>query len=390
MRILQVYHIYPALFGGASKVIYQLTKELSKRGHKVDVFTTNAYFKGEKKYENGAELNIYRFSLLSKNLSKQNIVIPNKEFVLWAKWIMKNYDCIHLHGYRNLYNIVVHRYIRKYRVPYVLQAHGTLHRIIAKQRLKWIYDVLFGYRLLSDASKVIALSQMEAKQYRCMGVPKEKIAVIPNGIDLSEYADLPSKGSFKEKFNISEDKKIILYLGRIHRTKGIDFLVKAYAYLTHNMKHKEAVLVIAGPDDGYLAEVKSLSNSLGISHLVFFTGFISSEDKLKALVDADVFVTPSFYGFPLTFLEACAVGTPIITTSLGDTLEWINGNVGYVTPPNYSDLAEAIYRIVSANEICENFSNNCREIVRSEFAIEKVVDKLEQVYIEKLVRSKEQ
>lgn len=68
-------------------------------------------------------------------------------------------------------------------------------------------------------------------------------------------------------------------------------------------------LVIAGPDDGYLAEAKSLCDSLSISDSVLFTGFISGEDKLKALVDSDVFITPSFLGFLVTFLEACATGT---------------------------------------------------------------------------------
>jgi glycosyltransferase involved in cell wall biosynthesis len=111
-----------------------------------------------------------------------------------------------------------------------------------------------------------------------------------------------------------------------------------------------------------------------------FTGFISNEDKLKALVDTEVFVTPSFYGFPMTFLEACAVGTPIVTTSLGDTLEWIDGNVGYVAQPTPSDLAEAIYKIIFDDELRRRFSKNCMEIVKSEFSIEKVVRSLELVY----------
>ena len=382
MRILQVYHIYPALFGGVSTVVYHLTKELSKREHEVDVLTTNAYFNREKEFEDEKRINVYRFTLFSKRLSRENFVIPNTEFVSWAKRMMRRYDCIHLHGYRNLYNMVVYHYARKYGVPYVLQAHGSLARVMTKRRSKWLYDMFFGYRLLKNASIVIALSQTDAQRYRDVNVPEQKIKVIPNGIDLAEYSDLPSKGSFRKKYNILEAKKIILYLGRIHKTKGVDFLVKAYAYLIKDMKHNDAILVIAGPDDGYLYEIESLVSSLGISDSVLFTGFISIEDKLKALVDADVFVTPSFYGFPLTFLEACTTGTPIVTTTLGDVLEWIDGNVGYVTLPTHSDLARAIYMIISDDELHEKISRNCREIVKSEFPLEKVVYKLEQVYTE--------
>ena len=67
---------------------------------------------------------------------------------------------------------------------------------------------------------------MEAQQYKAMGVPKEKIAIIPNGIDLSEYADLPPEGIFKKKFNMDENEKIVLYLGRIHRIKVLTFLLR--------------------------------------------------------------------------------------------------------------------------------------------------------------------
>jgi glycosyltransferase involved in cell wall biosynthesis len=301
---------------------------------------------------------------------------------VFLKKILKNFEVVHAHEYRTYENIVLHHYARKYDIPYVLQAHGSLLRDMPKKRLKYVYDIFFGYRLLRDAFKVIALSSMEAEQYKRMGVPEEKIAIIPNGIDLSEYAELPPKGSFKKKFNIPEDKKIILYLGRIHKIKGIDFLVKAYAYLVNEMRCRDAILVIAGPDDGYLDDAKALANSLGIYNSVMFTGFISEEDKLKAFVDAEVFVTPSFYGFPLTFLEACAVGTPIVTTSLGDELEWIDNNVGYVSRPTPTDLAEAIYRIVFNEELHRRFSKNCIEIVNSKFSIEKVVEKLEKVYAE--------
>lgn len=387
MKILQVIpYFYPAwTYGGPVRVAYDVSRGLAKRGHEVTVYTSDmknccTRIDSRAKEVDGIEVHYFRnLSAMTANEMKLFITL---EIIPMIKRKIRSFDVAHLHEYRTFQNIVVRHYATKYGVPYVLQAHGSLPRIMAKQRLKWIYDVFFGYRLLKDASKVIALSQTEAEQYKGMGVPERMIEVIPNGIDLLEYGNLPSKGSFKKKFSIDDDKKIILYLGRIHMTKGIDFLVKAYAYLTKNMKYNNAVLVIAGPDDGYLAEAKSLCDSLSISDSVLFTGFISGEDKLKALVDSDVFVTPSFLGFPVTFLEACATGTPIITTTLEDTLEWIDTNVGYVTPPTHYDLARAIHTIISDDELREKFSRNCRKVVKSEFSLEKVVDRLEHVYRE--------
>jgi len=392
MKILQVTPYFPPAyaFGGPVKAAYQISRELIKRGHEVVVYTTNAKDFGSRLETDSSNIiegmRVHRFRILSLTLVKKLKLFITPQLALFARKEVKYFDIIHLHEYRTFQNIVIYHYTRRYDVPYVLQAHGSIPRI-GKKELKWIYDIFFGYRLLRDASKVIALSRVEAEQYRCMGVPEEKIAIIPNGIDLSEYAELPPKGAFKKKFNIPEDRKIILYLGRIHKTKGIDLLVRAYAHLKNEMKCKDAVLVIAGPDDGYLNDAKALANSLGLYNSVMFTGFISSEDKLMALVDAEVFVTPSFYGSPITFLEACAVGTPIVTTSLGDMLEWIDGNVGYVAQPTPRDIAEAIYRIVSDNELRRKFSKNCVEIVKSKFSIEKVVERLEEVY-EKIVKSR--
>jgi len=382
MRILQVIPVFYAPFGGPVTVVRSISKELAKR-HEVTVYTTSALdqrrdFKGSPfEVESDGYHVVYfprilRFSGLNVSPAMTRMLKQN----------LSEFDIVHLHSWRHFQDTIVHHYAKKYGVPYVLQAHGSLPRIMAKRRLKWIYDVLFGYRLLRDASKVVALSRMEAEQCRGMGVPEGKIEVIPNGIDLSEYSDLPREGSFKKKFGIDDDEKVILYLGRIHKTKGIGVLVKAYAYLVKNMKCNEAVLVIAGPDDGYLAEAKSLAGSLGISDHVLFTGFVSNEDKLKGLVDADVFVTPSFYGFPVTFLEACATGTPIVTTTLGDTLEWIDGNAGYVTPPTHHDLAKTTYAIISDDGLHRKFSRNCRKTVKSKFSLQRVVDRLEQVYRE--------
>jgi len=392
MKILQVcpvfYPMYPA--SGSAKVAYDISRMLSSRGKKVVLFTTDraiceSCLSREIKNYDGIDV-FLAHRILPSIFDKQRIYITSCNFVSIIKQHIETSDVIHIHEYRTLQNIIIHHFAIKYGVPYILQAHGSLSLSMAKKKLKRIYDVLFGYRLVRDASKVIALNRMEAYQYRRMGVPEENIAIIPNGIDLSEYAELPLKGSFKKMFDIPKNRKIILYLGRIHRTKGINLLVKSYAHLINEMNFNNTVLGIAGPDGGYLNEAKALANSLGVYNSIIFTGLVSSKDKIEALVDADVFVTPSFYGFPITFLEACAVGTPIVTTNLEDTLEWIDNKVGFVTQPTPYDLAKAIYRIISDDELHRKFSKNCIKIVRSNFSLEKVVERLEKIYEEVVKR----
>jgi len=392
VRILHVIPYFPpaSAFGGSPKATYLVARELARRGHEVTVYTTDAKDLRTRIWDGKApwverEVDGVR-AVYFRNLTMLTV----KMFKLFvtpalparAQKEVKEFDIVHLHEFRTLQNAVVARAAREHGVPYVLQAHGSVPRVGSWKTLKLLYDAVYGYELLRGASRAIALTKAEARQYKRMGVPEEKITIIPNGIGLSEYSNLPPKGTFKKKFNIPEDKKIILYLGRIHKTKGIDLLIKAYLYLKNEMKDRDTILVIAGPDDGYLSEARNLANSLGLYNSVMFTGFISREDKIRALVDADVFITPSFYGFPMTFLEACAVGTPIVTTSLGDKLEWIDGNIGFIAQPIARDIAEAIYRIISDDELRRRFSRNCLEIVKSEFSIEKVVERLEKVYEE--------
>jgi len=102
--------------------------------------------------------------------------------------MLLQFDCIHLHGFRGFQNIIVARYAKKFNVPYILQVHGSLSRGAVKRRLELLYDIMFGFKLLRETSRAIALSQIEAERYKSMGVPEDKIAIIPNGIDLSEYA----------------------------------------------------------------------------------------------------------------------------------------------------------------------------------------------------------
>ena len=392
MRILHVTYIFPPkaiVADGITRVVYNQTKALAKMGHDVTVYTSNAldlHSKGRIKINKfpdnieGVKVRYFPYLL------RYGTIFFTPSMFHSIRDDIKRFDVIHIHDARSIQCAIATYYAGLFNIPIVFQPHGSFISPLPSGRLRRLLrlfaDKLYAEKVIEKISKIVTLSRMEADQYRRMGVPEEKIAIIPNGIDLSEYAKLPPKGCFKKKFGIPEDRKIILYLGRIHRTKGIDFLVRAYAHLINEMNYRDAVLVIAGPDDGYLEEAKLLSTSLGVADSVLFTGFISREDKLGALVDADVFVTPSFYGFPMTFLEACAVGTPIITTSLGDRLEWMDGKVGYVTQPTLQDLAEAIYKIISDEELREKISRNCIKTVKSNFSIEKVVEKLEKVYEE--------
>ena len=226
-------YIYPHVLkvaDGITNVVYNVTKELAKRGHKVTVFASNLADLHQTKLlptghytVNGVDVFYFR-SLLKYTTFMFTPSIIN------GLGDLDDFDVIHIHDARSFQGICTYLWDKMKRVPYVFQPHGSFLSSMPEsynlRTLKLFLDKLVSSKIVKNASKIIALSRFEADQYKQMGVPEEKIAIIPNGIDLSEYANLLPKGAFKRKFGIPEEKKIILYLGRMHKTKGMDFLIK--------------------------------------------------------------------------------------------------------------------------------------------------------------------
>jgi glycosyltransferase involved in cell wall biosynthesis len=375
MKILQVIPVFNSLFGGAVNVVCSISKELAKK-HDVTVYTTTAKdnksdFKDYPVKNEAYGYQVFYFPRIFR--SSQFNISPTMARALSET--ISEYDIIHLHSWRQFQDLVVHHYAMKYNVPYVLQVHGSLPRIMMKQRSKWFYDVLFGYRVLRDASEVIALNRNEFQQYKAMGVPEEEIRIIPNGLDLEEYSHLPPQGYFRKKFSIEEEEKIVLYLGRINETKGLGLLTEAFSIVTKYLKNVR--LLFVGPDDGYGGRLSELISQLGIEDRVLMTGFVEKKEKLGALLDSNVLVTPRFYGFPVTFLEACFTRCPIVTSV--DSLEWIHNNVGYVTESSPAGVSKAILKILLDNSTSEKFKDNCTKTIK-DFEISIVADKLEKAY----------
>jgi glycosyltransferase involved in cell wall biosynthesis len=298
---------------------------------------------------------------------------------------LANYDVIHIHDCRSFQGIITYMLARIKKVPYVFQPHGSYLHSCSDSSLKTlakiVLDKTVSDKIIRGASKVIALNQTEAAELRLFGVPNEKIAIIPNGVDLAEYSDLPSKGSFKEKFGLNKNEKIVLYLGRIHEIKGIDILVKAFANII--AKLDDVRLVIIGPDDGYLSEIEALTKALKIESKVLFAGPLYGEAELQAYVDSNVYVLPSRYEiWGLTVLEAYACGTPVIASKVGGLTDLVlDGITGFsIESGNIHNLADAITVILNDDCRAREMGLMGELFVKKNFDIRRTTDKLEFLY----------
>ena len=144
-------------------------------------------------------------------------------------------------------------------------------------------------------------------------------------------------------------------------------------------------LVYVGPDGGYREVLEKHVLDLNLKNKVIFTGTVSDSEKNEAFTDADIFVTPSFYGFPITFVEACAYGLPIITTDKGDKLEWIHNKVGYVVKYDKDQLSASISRVLESEDLRRKFGAEGRKLVEEKFNWGEIVKTLEEIYSNVLI-----
>jgi glycosyltransferase involved in cell wall biosynthesis len=220
---------------------------------------------------------------------------------------------------------------------------------------------------------------MEEEQCRIMGVKEDRIRIIPNGISTSEFDRLPQRGAFRTKFGIGPDWPVVLYLGRIHKIKGLDLLLAAFASLVEELKNIR--LIIAGPDAGFLTNLESQARALGIEDRVVVTGPLYNREKLEAFVDADVYVLPSSYDmFPNTVLEAAACGTPVIVTQNCGIRDYVEKFGGLVVGRSVDELKLAILRLLNDHNLRSNLAEEGKKFVFRELTWERVVEQLLSVY----------
>lgn len=360
----------PRRFGGVTGVSFALASKLAQRGHQVTVYTTDAgnSVHSRLKVENVVTfdgLDAHYFRNINNLLAFKYRLFTPISCLPTLKSEINRFDVVHFHDYRSLFSIFGSYYAKRRDIPYVIQAHGSLIPNAQKQRIAGFFDLAFRHRVLDGASRLLALTQTEKDRYGALGVDDERIEIVPNGIDKTAFEVLPKRGAFRKKYGLRSDEQIVLYVGRLHRTKGLDLLITAFANLNRNMENTK--LAIVGPDDGFLQVLNNQVDQLGIDNQVLITGMVREEEKLEAYIDADVFVTPNFSGFPLTFIEACACGTPIVTTNKGDTLAWIDGNVGRVVEYNATQLQEALTGILNDSALRERYSRRATELAFSRF-----------------------
>jgi glycosyltransferase involved in cell wall biosynthesis len=360
MRILQVVpHYVPAYrFGGPQQVAHALGRALVRAGHQVVVCTTN-------QADETHDLEV----ALDAPVDVDGVTVyyePTRFFRYWGfspalrrrvAREMARCDVALVHAHYQYANWIGACLARRARRPYVVFAHGSLHRAgIAHKSalLKRLYLRLLEHQNFARAL-FLAFNAPEEKAYSWYGQWGE---VVPSGIDPSAFEPAPPPGAFRERQPALQGRDYLLFLGRLDiAQKGLDLILPAFARLVHEQNPPQQssplCLVLAGPDEaGGAARLQALAQQLGIADRVLLPGLLTGNAKLAVLQDATAFVLPSrFEGLSIALLEALYSGLPmLVTDQIGLCREIERLGAGIVVPATTEALYGGLLRLADAGE----------------------------------------
>lgn len=287
-------------------------------------------------------------------------------------------DCLHLHGVWDPVVFRAARLAQRVGKPYVITPHGMLDPWCLRQsRLKKAIALRLGYRSMLDRAAVLhALTTDEAGSFRTLGL-MARVEIVPNGVSLADAEstancdpfDLPGLGG----------RPYVLFLGRLHFKKGLDFLGDAFKVLARRLP--DVHLVVAGPDEGAKSDFIRRIVDGATANRVHVVGPLVGEEKWAALRGAACFCLPSRQeGFSVAVLEAMACGTPVVISPECHFLEVGSHGAGLVVPLDSGALADALSRILADPLAREAMGRSARNLIRTRYAWDRIVEQMNVVY----------
>jgi len=387
MNILQLCIRFPPGPGGAENHVYHISRELIERGHNLQVFTSDLYtevpfvrIENAQPSYNG--IPVRRFRSYSLGGEMHYVFIPS----MLGALLKEKPDIIHTHSY-GYFQTTAGAFTKKLKnTPLVITLHfhpsWSMWGGNKRKNLRKFYDRIFGRSAIHAPDMIICHTENEKKLLSSFSLPDEKIRIIPAGVDFNRFETIPSPKIFRKAYGIQD--RIVLYVGRLASNKGLAYLIDAMPKIISQFK--DTSLVLIGEDEGQRKSLENRVKKLGIKDKVIFTGHIKSDEVLRSAYSAcEVFVLPSEYeAFGIVLLEAMACEKPCVATSVGGVPEVIeDGETGLLVNYAKSDeLASTIIALLNDEERRIKMGKAGRIRVKEKYTWPKIVNQLEEIYIE--------
>jgi len=359
MRILNVIMCLNPIDGGGSvERVYQLSRYLALIGEDCTILTTKQGWDEEYIRKLG-NVKVVALPYISSRFK-----IPIGIFG-WLKRNIHNYDVVHLAMNWTVITACVYPFLRYYKRPYVYSAMGWLRIEGRCKLLKYIYRILFTKPMIRQANACIAITKREVGEYENLGVSREKISLIPNGVTIEPFLNFRDDDIFRTRYHI-DSRPIILFIGRFNRIKGPDLLIEAFSKVSDTFSNYQ--LVIAGNDYGFLVELKRIAQLCRVDKKVTFLGPIFDKEKISAYRCADLVVIPSrFDTMTIIALEAALSGVPVLLTKQCDFNELQEEGAGLAVEASSEGLAEGLRTLLSKQKELKEMGRAGKEYVLKKY-----------------------
>jgi glycosyltransferase involved in cell wall biosynthesis len=397
MKILYAVHGYKPAYriGGPILSVSALAERLVQRGHHVDVVTSNAnvgetidvpidqpvdvagvkvwYFRSE---------NVFRRFLPKFSYMSQSIgFLYSPAMRPRLNRLAAEADLVHTHMPFIYPSYAAAHAAFRHRKPLFYHQRGVFdpERLKFRSLKKSVYLSVVEKPIMRKATTLVALTDAELQNYRRLGI-QTRCRVVPNGIDTEKYRT-ESTGR-ETRSGVPRSGAVILFLSRIHPTKGADRLLQAFLRVHSDIP--DSTLVIAGPDEfGMESQYRDMIRAAGLEDRVLFPGMVSGEEKLDLLARADLFCLPSdAEGFSMAVLEALASGTAVCLSYGCHFDEVEKSGCGRVISNDIGEIARTLREILTDRPRLKEMGRNALEFVRQNYDWDHITDEIVDIYRE--------
>lgn len=356
----------PEWLAGTEIATYNISKHLAKRGHEVHVVTTRDA--GLPSYEKRDGFLIHRLR------------VPRKRRIETALYCVRAFlkvkqidpDIVHAQAVSppGLSAFLIRKVFKK---PYILWGQGF------DIYMPWRFKGMISKLALRNAATVIALTEDMKREIQKIRAVEP--TVLPNGIDLERFENLPSRKNLRSRLMIEQGQKIILFVGVLKLVKGVRYLIETMT--TIKQKEPMARLLIVG-DGEERQTLEELAEGLNLRGQVSFAGRVPNEVVPQYMAASDVFVLPSLSeSFGIVNLEAMASGLPIVASNLRGMKEIVeDGQSGFlVEPRNPEAIAQKVLLLLQDEGLRRRMGERNKQKAK-QYSWEEIVAKLEEIYFQ--------
>jgi len=401
MRILFAVHGYKPAFrlGGPIVSVSSLAERLVCKGHQVVVFTTNSNLDEDLDVPvdrpidvNGVEVWYFRREEVLRRwlpfvpyLSRASGFVYAPRMREALDRTVPTVDAVHTHLPFIYPTFAAARAAFRASKPLFYSQRGVFDpaRLAFRAWKKRLYIEAIEKPTLRRATTLVALTEAEVQSYRRLAATPTEI--VPNGIDVSLYRERPSAAVE----GIAPESRVILFLGRIHPTKGADRLLEAFVRVAAAIP--DAVLVLAGPDEfGLEVRFREIVAQRNLRGRVLFPGMVTGERKLDLLARADVFCLPSeAEGFSMAVLEALASATPVLLSPGCHFPQAAEAGAGIVVSTEPEAMAQALAGLLGDRDALEEMGRKGRALVSERYGWDAIAERMLEVYQRGIERHRE-